>query len=239
MPSAPNSRAVRASTGVSALVLTSRRRTSSAQPMTLAKSPDSSGCTISTSPAMISPVDPSMVRMSPLETVRLPTVRRCPASSMWSAPAPDTQGRPMPRATTAAWLVIPPRLVRMPCAACIPWMSSGLVSVRARMTLSPSAAKRSASSDVNTTAPDAAPGEAGRPLASTSRSASAASVGCNSWSSDAESIRASTSRGAIRPSSAMSTAILRAARAVRLPDRVCNIHSLFRWTVNSMSCMSR
>ena len=35
----------------------------------------------------------------------------------------------MPRATTAAWLVMPPRVVRMPLAACMPWMSSGLVSI--------------------------------------------------------------------------------------------------------------
>ena len=32
----------------------------------------------------------------------------------------ETQGRPMPRATTAAWLVMPPRAVRMPLAACMP-----------------------------------------------------------------------------------------------------------------------
>ena len=43
----------------------------------------------------------------------------------------------MPRATTAAWLVMPPRVVRMPRAACMPWMSSGLVSMRTRMTASP------------------------------------------------------------------------------------------------------
>ena len=36
----------------------------------------------------------------------------------------------MPRATTAACEVLPPRLVRMPCAAKKPWMSSGLVSSR-------------------------------------------------------------------------------------------------------------
>ena len=37
-----------------------------------------------------------------------------------TVPAPETQGRPMPRATTAAWLVIPPRAVKMPRAACMP-----------------------------------------------------------------------------------------------------------------------
>ena len=47
------------------------------------------------------------------------------------------------------------------------------------------------------------------------------------------------SRRVIRPSSASSTAILSAARAVRLPERVCSIQSLPRSTVNSRSCMSR
>ena len=46
----------------------------------------------------------------------------------------------MPRATTAAWLVMPPREVRMPLAACMPWMSSGEVSIRTRITASPAAA---------------------------------------------------------------------------------------------------
>ena len=31
-----------------------------------------------------------------------------------SLPQPETQQVPMPRATTAAWLVMPPRTVRMP-----------------------------------------------------------------------------------------------------------------------------
>jgi hypothetical protein len=46
--------------------------------------------------------------------------RRSGLASMRSAPAPETQGLPMPRATTAAWLVMPPRAVRMPLAACMP-----------------------------------------------------------------------------------------------------------------------
>ena len=45
----------------------------------------------------------------------------------------------MPRATTAAWEVMPPRVVRMPSAACMPWMSSGEVSTRTRITFLPSA----------------------------------------------------------------------------------------------------
>ena len=43
----------------------------------------------------------------------------------------------------------------------------------------------------------------------------------------------------IRPSSTISTAILMAARAVRLPSRVCSIQSLRFSIVNSTSCISR
>ena len=53
----------------------------------------------------------------------------------------------MPRATTAACEVMPPRVVRMPSAACMPWMSSGVVSTRTRMTLRPFFFALSASSD--------------------------------------------------------------------------------------------
>ena len=56
---------MRASVGVSALVRTFRRRTSSAQPISTANSPDNSGCSIGTSPAITCPVAPSMVMMSP------------------------------------------------------------------------------------------------------------------------------------------------------------------------------
>ncbi len=86
----------------------------------------------------------------------------------------------MPRATTAAWLVMPPRVVTIPLAACMPWMSSGLVSIRTRMTASPFAARISASSALNTAAPLAAPGLAGRPRESSFRGAFGSSVGCSS-----------------------------------------------------------
>ena len=42
---------------------------------------------------------------------------------------PETQHFPQPRATTAAWEVMPPLAVRIPTAACMPPTSSGLVSV--------------------------------------------------------------------------------------------------------------
>ena len=86
----------------------------------------------------------------------------------------------MPRATTAACEVIPPRVVSTPCAACSPWMSSGDVSVRTRITFSPALARTSASSEENTIPPTAAPGDAGSPRARTIRSALGSIVGCSS-----------------------------------------------------------
>ncbi len=86
----------------------------------------------------------------------------------------------MPRATTAAWLVMPPRVVRMPLAACMPWISSGLVSTRTRITAVPLAALASASSAENTTMPEAAPGDAGKPRARITRLAAGSSIGCSS-----------------------------------------------------------
>ncbi len=150
-------------------------------------------------------------------------------------PAPDTQGLPMPRATTAACEVMPPRAVKIPSAACMPWMSSGEVSTRTRITLRPAALAASASSESSTISPIAAPGEAGKPEAITRRSALGSIVGCNSWSSEAGSIRPTASSSVMRPSAAKSTAIFKAAFAVRLPLRVCNIQSLPRSMVNSTS----
>ena len=133
----------------------------------------------------------------------------------------------MPRATTAAWLVMPPRVVRMPRAACMPWMSSGLVSIRTRITASPRLAQLSASSAENTTLPEAAPGEAGRPRASTVILAAGSSIGCSSWSSefglDAADRLVAVDDALPRPATPRSSA---PPAAVRLPVRVCSIHSL-------------
>ena len=145
----------------------------------------------------------------------------------------------MPRATTAACEVMPPRVVRMPSAACMPWMSSGEVSTRTRITFLPSALSFVASSELNTISPEAAPGDAGRPVAITFRSAFGSMVGCSNWSSEPGSIRATASSFVISFSLASSTAMRSAAFAVRLPFRVCSIQSLPCSTVNSMSCMSR
>ena len=61
-----------------------------------------------------------MVIVSPSRISRPATRMTLSLAEIESDPAPETHGRPMPRATTAAWLVMPPRAVRMPVAACMP-----------------------------------------------------------------------------------------------------------------------
>ena len=80
---------------------------------------------------------PSMEMTSPSCSTRsLPSMRTTfSAASMWKRSTPQTQGVPIPRAITAAWLVLPPWLVRIPSAATMPFRSSGLVSQRTKMTL--------------------------------------------------------------------------------------------------------
>ena len=225
MPSAPSSSDRRASAGLSALARTPRRRTSSAQPRTVARSPVVPGRSRVTAPSMTSPVPPSMETTSPSCSTRsVPATLTClAAASMCSASTPQTQGLPMPRAMTAAWLVLPPWLVRMPSAAVMPARSSGVVSQRTRTQACPASAAATASAAEKTTAPTAAPGLALRPRAMTLRSAPLAICGCMSWSSWAGLMRSSASSRVMRPSRSRSTAILRAAAAVRLPTRVCSM----------------
>ena len=68
MPSAPNLRAVLASSGVSALVRTLRRRAASAHSISVAKSPESCGSTVGTAPSITVPSAPSSVITSPSAT---------------------------------------------------------------------------------------------------------------------------------------------------------------------------
>ena len=77
---------------------------------------------------------------SPSRTVTSPQVKNFSSTLTSMLSVPQTAGRPMPRATTAACDVFPPRAVKMPCAATIPTRSSGLVSRRTRMTLFPAKA---------------------------------------------------------------------------------------------------
>ena len=147
------------------------------------------------------------------------------ASSMEISPQPDTQHSPIPRATTAAWLVIPPRTVRIPCADFIPVISSGDVSRRTRTTFSPLSAHSTASSAVNTILPHAAPGEAPRPFPRgvAAFRAFASNCGCSSVSRLRGSTIATASSSVLMPSSTRSHAIFRAACAVLLPFLVCSI----------------
>ena len=113
---------------------------------------------------------PSLITTSPTRAVRVADVDV-------DRLAPHTQVRPIPRATTAAWLVLPPRLVSTPVAAIMPSRSSGLVSRRTSITDSPAACRATAVAESNTAAPTAAPGDAARPFASSVRSAAGRTAG--------------------------------------------------------------
>ena len=147
----------------------------------------------------------------------------------------------MPRATTAAWEVMPPRAVRMPAASSMPFRSSGEVSMRTRIARwFFSLSIFSASSAKNTTGPVAAPGDAGSPFTMTLAFfiAVLSKTGWSSSSSLAGSQRSTAVFSSIRPSRSMSMAILTIAAPVRLPLRHWSIQSLPSWIVNSMSCIS-
>jgi hypothetical protein len=178
--------------------------------------------------------------VSPSSTTIPPgAVNRRAFVSTSSSSAPHTQVLPMPRATTAACEVLPPREVRMPCAAIMPPRSSGFVSRRIRMTRSPERDHLTAVYESNTALPTAAPGEAFIPLAIFFVLPDRLNWGNISCASCAPVTRSSASSGVIIPSSTRFAAIWKAAAAVRLPTRVCSIHSLPRSMVNSMSHRSR
>ena len=120
IPSAPNSSAVAASMGVSALVRITSLRVSSAHDISVLNSDVNTGGCLGTSPSITSPLLPSMLIMSSGLIVMSLTVRVLRLLSIISSLAPVTQHFPQPRATTAAWLVEPPVEVKMASAACIP-----------------------------------------------------------------------------------------------------------------------
>lgn len=193
----------------------------------------------STSPRNTSPVDPSIATTSPSWTTCPSALKLRVTTSMSSASAPTTHVRPMPRATTAACDVLPPRAVSTPTAAIMPPRSSGFVSRRTSTTSLPSAAHSCAVGESKTAIPTAAPGEAAIPRASRVRSAAESNCGNSSCVSCSPETRASASSSVIRCSSTSCVAIRNAAAAVRLPTRVCSIHSRPRSIVNSMSHRSR
>ncbi len=168
MPSAPNSRAFAASSGVSAFARTRSRRSSSAQSRIVPKFSSIAGGTSRTGPTMTRPVPPSIVITSPTFSVCSPIVTVSALASIERLSHPATHGFPIPRATTAACDVMPPWAVRTPRAWMSPWMSSGVVSQRTRITSSPALPRSSAVSASSTISPEAAPGEAFSPWAATS-----------------------------------------------------------------------
>ena len=78
------------------------------------------GSIIGTDPRITSPVEPLMVIRSPSFTVLPFTEKTLFSRLIRRLSAPATHGLPMPRATTAAWLVLPPRAVSTPLAAIMP-----------------------------------------------------------------------------------------------------------------------
>mmetsp|Transcript_5173 Transcript_5173/g.18550 ORF Transcript_5173/g.18550 Transcript_5173/m.18550 type:complete len:329 (-) Transcript_5173:1346-2332(-) len=177
-PSAPLTRAVVASSGVSALASTRSVLNSSTQDMKTSRSPPIAGGASSASPRMTSPVVPFSDSQSPSWSLTPPNDSHRFSSSTTSSLHPDTHVFPHPRATTAACEVIPPRAVRIPSAAFIPPTSSGDVSTRTRMHFFPRACKSSAVGVSKTTCPTAAPGDAGRPTPMTSAAYPASSLNC-------------------------------------------------------------
>ena len=125
-----------ASITVSALALTCRFFIESAHFKIVSNSGENWGSIRLTVPTIILPVEPSKVITSPWWIFCPLLVMKYFSFSFTVRPfTPQTQGLPIPRATTAAWEVIPPRAVIMPLATCIPLISSGLVSFLTRITL--------------------------------------------------------------------------------------------------------
>ena len=167
MPSAPNSRAFAASSGVSAFARTRSRRSSSAQPRIVLEVLVDRGRDERHRPddhAPCAAVDrersPSRSSTSPIQRARLRVDRERVAAGDAGLPHParddsGVRGHASVRGQDSpAWIR--------------PWMSSGVVSQRTRITSSPALPRASARSASSTIAPDAAPGEAFRPVATTS-----------------------------------------------------------------------
>ena len=131
--------------------------------------------------ASTSPVVPSTVIMSPAaELAPIGCTIIWSLRSITRSDAPTTQGSPMPRPITAAWLVTPPRIVKTADAACMPRISSGVVSRRTSTQASPRAALACASAAVKTIARSQHRGWPRCPRTITSRVAFGSTWRCNS-----------------------------------------------------------
>ena len=199
-----------------------------------------SAATVLTIPLYICPVAPSSEIKSPSFTSTSAKTKVLFLSLSFMASQPDTQHFPMPLATTAACDVIPPCTVSIPCATAIPSISSGEVSFLTKITFSPRSDHSFASLAVNTTLPHAAPGDAANPLPNTRAVTKSflSNCGCNNASNCLGSTRITASFSVKRPSSTISTAIFKAAAAVRFPLRVWSMNNFPSSIVNSISCIS-
>mmetsp|Transcript_30325 Transcript_30325/g.65593 ORF Transcript_30325/g.65593 Transcript_30325/m.65593 type:complete len:235 (-) Transcript_30325:1116-1820(-) len=226
IPTAPKSRAFWASAGESALVWTLRRACLSQKPRRWVRRSEPIAMARSgRSPAYTHPLVPLRVMMSPSLSTVSPATSSFFAAEISRASAPTMQHLPQPRATSAAWEVIPPRAVSTATAARMPATSSGLVSSRTRMTVSPRCAHSMAAAAVNTILPLAPPGPAGRPLAMglVFFSAAGSTTGWRSSSSWRGRTRETAVRSSMRPSCTISTAMRTAAGPLRLPTRHCSM----------------
>lgn len=136
------------------------------QSMIVLKFPDyTSGSFKANLSANTSPVVPLIVMKSPsLNTLSFIFNIFFSSSISYISEQPQTHVFPIPLATTAACDVIPPLAVKIPLAASIPSISSGLVSNLANITAFPYLCQATAVAASNTNYPTAAPGLAPSPL---------------------------------------------------------------------------
>ena len=188
--------------------------------MSWLNSSDNFGGSVSSSPKYTSPRAPSIDIESPSERVLSPFVIVFSFISIINFSAPTTHGFPIPLATTAAWLVIPPFVVKIPTEEFMPWISSGLVSSLTKITFLPFSASISAVSASNTITPTAAPGEAFNALPNNSLFWDSMNWGCNKFVILFASTISIDSSLVVMFSLWKSIAILTSAWAVRLAFRV-------------------
>ena len=214
MPSAPNSRATAASCGVSALVRTSRRArsrrpSSSASPKSPARARGVDGRHRAEDHLAGRAVerDHSRPRARRASPTRNSLARR---SRSRSAPQPATQHLPMPRATTAACDVMPPRAVRMPSRGvhAVDVLGRGLDAHEDRPSRRPAPRASASSAREDDLRRTPRPATRAGPWRARASRRFGSSVGCSSWSSEPASTRRTASSRVISRSRTMSTAIL-------------------------------
>ena len=134
IPWAPKSRARCASWALSAFAQTSSFLTWSANLRSVFSWLVIFGSIKCAWPKITSPLAPFREMISPSLITRLLIFISFLVKLTMICSQPAIQGLPRPRAITAAWLVMPPRAVKIPSAAIIPCTSLGLVSGRTKIT---------------------------------------------------------------------------------------------------------